>query len=86
MYKGQSYITISDTTHPKHKLVKALTDKGYSSFVLIYASHMATDAGWTTISTNLPYWLGYTIKESLRVVNALPTKKLISNKKIDSHY
>lgn len=75
MKQGHSYSTISDKTHPKHPLIKALLLKGYDDVELIYASHWASDAGWTCNGHGLPTWLGFTIRESLVEIAKLPTKE-----------
>jgi hypothetical protein len=76
MKRGQSYITVWDDQKPKHKLVKALHVRGIKNFFLVYATHMATDAGWTfmpkencTISPWNDSWLGYTMSEAIKRVN-----------------
>lgn len=74
MKKGQSYSTVTDE-NIKHPLVKKLHSLGASEIHLVYASHMATDAGWTLLTykcdKKLPLWLGYTISESLQKLNEL---------------
>ena len=71
MKKGKSYIVISDITHPSHILVKALLCKGYSSFELIYASHLGNNAGWSCDGYNLPTWLGFTKRSALKTIEIL---------------
>lgn len=53
---------------------------GYFDIHLIYASHLATDSGWTVISINhlerseiskLSSWLGFTIPEALKLLNSI---------------
>jgi hypothetical protein len=74
MKKGQSYSTLTDA-NTKHPLVKKLHRLGATDIHLVYASHMATDAGWTLLTykcdKRLPTWLGYTISESLKKLNEL---------------
>jgi hypothetical protein len=74
MLKNKSYIIFTDTEKPNHKLVKALHKIGVRSFELTYASHMATDAGWTFNHTDdggtdvvcFESWLGYTIDSAIK--------------------
>ena len=74
MKKGQSYSTLTDAD-AKHPLVKKLHFLGASEIHLVYASHMATDAGWSLLTYKcekpLPSWLGYTIAESIKKLDGL---------------
>lgn len=70
MNKGKSFIVITGKTHPDHKLIKALLGKGYDDILLIYASHWATNSGWTF--NNI--WLGYTKQEALKEIAIMNIK------------
>lgn len=83
MFKGKSYIIFTDKQKPKHRIVKLLRTFGIVDFTLTYASHWATDAGWTieqnvteatsTILSNT--WLGHTIKEASKNIHSAKTKE-----------
>lgn len=84
MLKGKSYIIFTDKQRPRHRLVKALHTFQIYRFTLTYASHMATDAGWTieqdvtdeTAFVLSNTWLGFTIKEAVRNIHLAKPKEL----------
>lgn len=76
MKRGQSYITLSSEETPNDPMIKALHEKGLRYIIIIYASHLATDAGWTMIRSNKGhYWFGYTRKESMKAISKLDIDK-----------
>jgi hypothetical protein len=71
MKKGISYISISDEDK-NHSLIKELNKKGIYEIELIYASHWATDAGWTMVKSTIgAVWLGFTKKEAIKTIMKL---------------
>lgn len=64
---------ITDITHPKHPLIRALTNKGYKDFTLIYTPTYGTQCGWNLDGVLLPTWLGYTKKSALEEIEKLQT-------------
>jgi hypothetical protein len=67
MKKGHSYISFNVKDKPSHPLVKALKEvykKDLDEVFIIYASHWATDAGWTIDG----FWFGFTLAEAIKNV------------------
>lgn len=67
MKKGHSYISFVVKEKPDHPLVKALRESHPTRFddgLIIYASHWATDAGWTWDG----FWIGFTLKEAIKTI------------------
>jgi len=65
MKKGHSYISFYVKEKPGHPLVNALREVYRNNFddgIVIYASHWATDAGWTIDGI----WIGFTLTEAIR--------------------
>jgi hypothetical protein len=76
MKSGQSYITIT-SKDLKHPIIKALHQNGFEDVTVIYASHLATDSGWTLIKSNKGYmWLGYTKDEAIKELKQRGNQKL----------
>lgn len=59
---------IRESKHPKHVLVKALKEKGYTDIFLIFAPRFSTDYGWTLESDQYNGWIGFTKKEALKFI------------------
>lgn len=72
MKKGKSYSCFTSKEKPTHPLVKAFEKRGLNELDFIYASHWASDAGWTV--QNLvksdkmigDSWWGFTIGEAIK--------------------
>jgi len=63
MKKGQSYINFYIRDKPNHPISVACLKAGYKDdSYIIYASHMASDYGWTIDG----YFLGYTLKSAIK--------------------
>lgn len=73
---GHSYISINDKDNIGHVLVKALKEKGYKDFNLIFAPKWSNNAGWETLEGSfIPLFLGFTKKEALDKISTLKTFK-----------
>ncbi len=78
MRKNRSYVRVTDKD-VKHPIIKKLLELGFKNITLFYASHWATDSGWTIVECDMPkgwvgefdLWLGYTKTGALKRLNEL---------------
>ena len=63
----------SDIEKPKHPIVLALKNKGYSDFELNYSKseYWCIESSNTEVMKKTKGWLGFTIKSSLRAIERL---------------
>lgn len=85
MKKGQSYNCFTDKEKPNHPLVKAFRKRGIVNIEFIYASHWASDSGWTvqTIISSPKMldttWWGFTISSAVKNIEKAEFKKYIGD-------
>lgn len=85
MKSGNSYSCFTSSDKPKHPLVKAFAKRGLTNLDFIYASHWATDAGWTVQSIESGpkmlnnTWWGFTISEAIKNVEKAVFEKTVGD-------
>ena len=62
---------ITITNKDRHVLSKALKEKGYNDFWIIFAPKFSPDFGWTVVKGNPIGWLGYDKKQALKTIELL---------------
>ena len=66
----------TEKSHPNHKIVKALTKKGYTGFKVQWGKAISRNRGWSVTLQDGTFIRGYDLGNLHSKVEALPTIQL----------